>query len=98
MLTLYQFQEAAAANVSSRVAEYLANPQVQTVNRKRHVVPFFHALSALTGAGKTAMLAESVAQIAATMPVKPVIMWLSKPRSTDGHGDVVVVGIGHRWR
>jgi type III restriction enzyme len=51
---------------------------VQTVNRKRHVVPFFHALSAITGAGKTAMLAESVAQIAATMPVKPVIMWLSK--------------------
>ena len=78
MLNLYQFQEAAAANVSSRVAEYLANPQVQTVNRKRHVVPFFHALSAITGAGKTAMLAESVAQIAATMPVKPVIMWLSK--------------------
>ena len=78
MLSLFQFQETAAANVSSRVSEYLENPQVQMVNRNLHVVPFFHALSALTGAGKTVILAESVAQIAATMPVKPVIMWLSK--------------------
>lgn len=78
MLSLYQFQEIAAAHVSSRVSEYLDQPQVQVVNRRRHVVPFFHALSAVTGAGKTAILAESVAQIAATMPVKPLVMWLSK--------------------
>jgi type III restriction enzyme len=78
MLSLFQFQEVAAGNVSSRVSEYLDQPQVQVVNRRRHVVPFFHALSALTGAGKTAMLAESVSQIAGTMKVKPVVMWLSK--------------------
>jgi len=78
MLSLFQFQETAAANVSSRVSEYLDQPQVQTVNRQRHVVPFFHALSAITGAGKTAVLAQSAAQIAATMGVKPVILWLSK--------------------
>ncbi|MFD3425325.1 DEAD/DEAH box helicase [Nocardia fluminea] len=78
MLSLFQFQESAAANISSRVSEYLDQPQVQVVNRQRHVVPFFHALSAITGAGKTAVLAESVSQIADTMQVKPVIMWLSK--------------------
>ncbi|MBV8992381.1 MAG: hypothetical protein JO287_01455, partial [Pseudonocardiales bacterium] len=78
MLSLFQFQETAAANVSFRVTEYLDDPAQVTVNRKLHVPPFFHALSALTGAGKTAMLAEAVSQIADTMPVKPVIMWLSK--------------------
>lgn len=78
MLSLFQFQETAAANVSSKVSEYLDQPQVQIVNRRRHVVPFFHALSALTGAGKTAILAQSVSQVAATMGVKPVVMWLSK--------------------
>lgn len=78
MLSLFQFQEKAAANVSTHVSEYLDQPQIQVVNRRRHVVPFFHALSAITGAGKTAILAESVAQIAATMPVKPIVMWLSK--------------------
>lgn len=78
MLSLFQFQETAAANVSSRVTEYLDDPARVTVNRKLHVPPFFHALSALTGAGKTAMLAEAVSQIADTMPVKPIVMWLSK--------------------
>ena len=78
MLSLFQFQEEAAAKISSRVSEYLNLPAEQVVNKQKHVVPFFHALSALTGAGKTAMLAEAVSQIADTMPVKPVIMWLSK--------------------
>lgn len=78
MLELYQFQETAAATMSSRVSDYLEHPARVTVNRKLHVPPFFQSLSALTGAGKTAILAEAVAQIAATMPVKPVIMWMSK--------------------
>lgn len=78
MLELHQFQETAAATVSSRVSEYLDNPAQVTVKRKLHVPPFFQSLSALTGAGKTAILAEAVAQIAGGMPVKPIIMWLSK--------------------
>jgi type III restriction enzyme len=78
MLSLFQFQEVAAATVSSHVSEYLDAPAINTVNKKRHVAPFFQALSALTGAGKTMILAEAVSQIADTMPVKPVIMWLSR--------------------
>ncbi len=78
MLSLFQFQEEAAATVSSHVSDYLDAPAVMTVNRKRHVAPFFQALSALTGAGKTVVLAEAVSQIADTMPSKPVIMWLSR--------------------
>lgn len=78
MLSLFQFQEVAAATVSSHVSEYLDAPARTTVNKKPHVAPFFQALSALTGAGKTVILAEAVSQIADTMPVKPIIMWLSR--------------------
>lgn len=78
MLSLFQFQEEAAASIASRVAEYLEAPARVTVNRKPHVAPFFQALSALTGAGKTVILAEAVSQISDLMPVKPVVMWMSK--------------------
>lgn len=78
MLSLFQFQEIAAAKISSNVSDYLDAPAITTVRKKRHVAPFFQALSALTGAGKTVILAEAVSQIADTMPVKPVIMWLSR--------------------
>lgn len=78
MIELFKFQEEAAANVAARVSEYLDQPQIQIVDRRKHVVPFFHALAAVTGAGKTAILAESVAQMASTMPVKPIVVWLSK--------------------
>ena len=80
MLSLFQFQEEAAATVSSHIADYLDSPAITTVNKKRHTAPFFQALSALTGAGKTVILAEAVSQITDTMPVKPLIMWLSRGR------------------
>lgn len=78
MLSLFQFQEVAAATISSHVSEYLDAPARTTVNKKPHDPPFFQALSALTGAGKTVILAEAVSQISDTMPVKPIIMWLSR--------------------
>ena len=80
MLSLFQFQEEAAATVSSHISEYLEAPARTTVNKKPHVAPFFQALSALTGSGKTVVLAEAVSQISDTMPVKPVIIWLSRGR------------------
>lgn len=78
MISLFQFQEEASARISSRISDYLSSPAHMTVKRKDHLVPFFQALSALTGAGKTVILAEAVSQIADTMPVKPLIMWLSR--------------------
>jgi len=77
MLTPFQFQEAAAAQVSSRAFEYSLAPAEMTVNRRKHVAPFFQELSALTGAGKTVILAKAVADMAEESPVKPVILWLS---------------------
>ena len=78
-LELFPFQYQAAAQVCDRYLEYALSP-VPFAQRGRPTrrVPFYQALSAITGAGKTAILAEAATQIAATMDVAPVILWLSK--------------------
>lgn len=78
MITLFQFQEQAAATMANRVTDYLDNQVTVGTKKNPHDVPFFQALSALTGAGKTVILAEAVSHIAETMPVPPVVMWLSR--------------------
>lgn len=78
MITLFQFQESAAAQIAQRVSEYLDDPVAAGRRANKHVVPYFQALSALTGAGKTVILAAAVAHIAGELPVPPVILWLSK--------------------
>jgi len=79
MLELFPFQNQAAAQVCDRYLEYAGSP-VPFAQRGKPIrrVPFYQALSALTGAGKTAILAASVAQIAESMDVAPVVLWLSK--------------------
>jgi len=84
MITLFQFQEEAAASISDRISRYLDDPISVGSKKHPHDVPFFQALSALTGAGKTVILAEAVAQIADTLPVKPIIMWLSRGKVVVG--------------
>jgi type III restriction enzyme len=78
VITLFQFQEEAAATIADRFLEYLEDPPRAGTKKNPHVVPFFQALSAVTGAGKTVILAEAVSQVAATMPVAPIVMWLSR--------------------
>jgi type III restriction enzyme len=78
MITLFQFQEKAAAEIADRFLDYLEDPPQAGTKKNPHTVPFFQALSALTGAGKTLILAEAVSQVAATMPVAPVVIWLSR--------------------
>lgn len=79
MIELFPFQYKAATQVCDRYMEYLGSP-VPFAQRGKPTrrVPFYQALSALTGAGKTAILAESVKQITSTMEVAPVVLWLSK--------------------
>lgn len=77
-MDLFQFQEVAAATVSDRFIEYLDDPPQAGTAKHPRTVPFFQALSALTGSGKTLILAQSVSQTAATMGVAPIVLWLSR--------------------
>jgi type III restriction enzyme len=77
-LELFQFQQTAASQMADRFIDYHADPVTRGRRANQHDVPFYQALSAITGAGKTAILAQAVSEIAAMLEVPPVILWLSK--------------------
>lgn len=77
-LELFQFQQDAASQMADRYFEYNASPVVRGRRGSEQDVPFYQALSSITGSGKTAILAQAVSEIAAMSEIPPVILWLSK--------------------
>lgn len=77
-LELFQFQQIAASQIADRYGEYDADPVGFGRATNRRLVPFYQALSSITGSGKTAILAQAVSEIVAMSAVPPVILWLSK--------------------
>ncbi|MFC5357085.1 DEAD/DEAH box helicase family protein [Azospirillum himalayense] len=78
-IELLPFQARAAQQIVNRFHKLLTDPMRPMVH-KNWEVPFYQALSAITGAGKTAMLADAVSQIRATLPVQPIVLWISKAK------------------
>jgi type III restriction enzyme len=77
-LELFAYQSEAAETIADRYLAYAASPVVTGTVRNTRVVPFFQALAAITASGKTAILAQAVSTVAGALPVKPIILWLSK--------------------
>ncbi|XSS62200.1 DEAD/DEAH box helicase family protein [Pseudomonas sp. B11] len=77
-----KFQNDAAQQIAQRYA-YFANHDARPGTRKT-ADPFFQALSALTGAGKTPILAEAVTLIRNELQGEPIVLWMSKARSVVG--------------
>lgn len=44
-------------------------------------VPFYQSLSALTGSGKTPILADTVSQIRAQLAEEPIVLWISNAKA-----------------
>jgi type III restriction enzyme len=82
VIDLFDFQQAASHSIVQRYLQYAADPVVIGTRQSPRVVPFFQVLSSITASGKTVILADAVAGIAVTLPVKPVILWLSKGKVT----------------
>lgn len=80
LFELLGFQTLAARQIADRF-EHLIEDEDRPTFTAKHPVPFFQALSALTGAGKTAVLTEAVAQMAAGMSIQPVVFWVSRLRA-----------------
>lgn len=78
MIELFQFQQEASATIAERFIEYLDDRVNAGTTKNPRVVPFFQALSSLTASGKTVILSDATAAVAAAMPVAPVVLWLSK--------------------
>lgn len=82
MLELKVFQSAAAKLIVDRFEFYSNHPdRPRKGNQPR---PYFQALSALTGAGKTPILADAVTRIRAHLQAEPIVLWMSKARSVVG--------------
>ena len=52
--------------------------------RKNEIVPFYQNLSAITGAGKTLVLADAIEQMRTITTTQPIVLWLSKGRVVVG--------------
>lgn len=78
MIELFRFQQEASATAFARFQRYVDDPVVTGTTRHPHQVPFFQALSSITASGKTAILADIVATVSQSMPIRPVVLWISK--------------------
>lgn len=74
-MELLDFQIRASEEIAKRLAEYLKDPLIKT---KNEIIPFYQNLSAITGSGKTLILADCIEQIRAYLSTQPVVLWLSK--------------------
>ena len=79
-IQLLPFQVRASQQIVNRFFLLTSDPKRPMVHRNWDV-PFYQALSALTGAGKTPILADAVGQIRAMMPVQPIVLWISKAKA-----------------
>lgn len=95
MFGLLEFQSRAARQIADRF-ELLMSDEERPLFTRNYAVPYFQALSALTGAGKTAILAEAVAEMVAGMDVPPIVFWISRLRAVVGQ-TYVAMSTGGRY-
>ncbi|WP_180852981.1 DEAD/DEAH box helicase family protein [Stenotrophomonas maltophilia] len=79
-IELKPFQVRAAQQIAGRYAFFAGHPYRPTYKGKLPR-PFYQALSAITGAGKTPVLAEAVTLMRMHMAVEPIVFWMSKAKS-----------------
>ncbi len=78
MIELLEFQRQAADLIADRYAEYWEDPAITGRRNALRALPFFQSLASITASGKTVILAAAVADIAAGLPVKPIVLWMSR--------------------
>ncbi|MEP2612453.1 DEAD/DEAH box helicase family protein, partial [Marinobacter alexandrii] len=92
MIELKTFQSKSSKLMADRFGLFANHPDRPSKGQIPR--PFFQALSALTGAGKTPILADAVTRIRAHLTAEPIVLWMSKARSVIGqtHSNFVVGG------
>ncbi|RHW34810.1 hypothetical protein D1B31_19270 [Neobacillus notoginsengisoli] len=80
MIELMPFQIKASEQMANRYVEF-RNSDTRPYETRTIPTPYYQALSALTGGGKTPILADTVFQIRLSMPTEPIVLWISKAKS-----------------
>ena len=78
MIELYPFQAAASNQIADRVIAYHEDPLFVGRSDSMRRVPFIQFVSSITASGKTIILAHAAWSIAEQLPIKPIVLWLSK--------------------
>ncbi|WP_342152276.1 DEAD/DEAH box helicase family protein [Methylorubrum sp. SB2] len=79
-IELLPYQARAADQIARRYATLTTDPE-RPWEKQNWATPFYQALSALTGSGKTAILADAVAQLRTQMVGEPIVLWISKAKA-----------------
>ena len=80
MIELFDFQHRAVAQITDRFAKYWGNRPGRMLGPKIRFIPFYQALASITASGKTVIMAQAVSELLPLLPLKPVVIWLSKGR------------------
>src|SRR5436190_17560493 len=80
-MKLFKFQSNASDEIVRKFRDYSTNPLMED---KFTTIPFYQNLSAITGAGKTLILADTVAKIRTAVSPEPIILWVSKGKVVVG--------------
>jgi type III restriction enzyme len=78
-IDLLPFQTNASDTIVDRFSRLIEDPKRPYKNGK-WPVPFYQALSALTGAGKTPILADTVSEMRGLMTNQPIVLWIAKAK------------------
>jgi type III restriction enzyme len=79
MISLLPFQIEAATTIADRYRSFVTDPE-RPAKRGYGPLPFYQSLQALTGSGKTPILADCVAQMRTAHPIEPIVLWISKAK------------------
>lgn len=79
-LSLLPFQARSSLQIVERFG-LLAADKRRPMEYMGWATPFYQALASLTGSGKTAILADTVSLMRATMPIEPIVLWISKSKA-----------------
>lgn len=79
-MELLPFQVRASQQIVNRFLKLYGDKKRPT-EYEGWAVPFYQALSALTGAGKTPILADAVTQLRIALGQEPIVLWISKAKA-----------------
>src|SRR5713226_3146610 len=79
-MNLFPFQEAAIQEIRNKFLRYKDAPNMT----EGKVDPFIQFLRAITGAGKTPILAATINEISLAYNSAPVVLWTSKTAAVVG--------------
>ena len=74
MLELFDFQEKAALKIVEKYESYLRHQVIIKKGNEETPVPFIQILDALTGSGKTVILAKTIGEMNKSTSHYPIIL------------------------